>query len=242
MCLISVGFALPGEFSFALAANRDERHARPSTPARWWPDSPDILGGRDEVAGGSWLAIDRRGRIAAVTNFFEPPRSGAPRSRGELVAGFLEGGLRADAFSAQIAAAADEYGPFNLLLFDGDALHYTSNRARARVLAPGIHTLSNGAPGNAWPKVLRAEQRMAEALAGRAPEETLFELLAERDGTALPPESHRRSLFILDPVFGTRCSTVLLFTRAGTALFVERRFDASGQRSGESRVEFELGA
>jgi uncharacterized protein with NRDE domain len=243
MCLISVGFALPGEFSFVLAANRDERHARPSTPARWWPDAPHILGGRDEIAGGSWLAVDRRGRIAAVTNFFEPPRSGAPRSRGGLVAGFLEREAGADTFGTEIADAGDEYGPFNLLLFDGRLLHYTSNRTAPRALDPGIHTLSNGAPGSGWHKVLRAEQGLAEALAGdAAPEEALFDLLAERDAAALPPESHRRSLFILDPVFGTRCSTVVLLRRTGTALFVERRFDSSGQRSGESRVEFELAA
>lgn len=242
MCLICVGFALPGEFSFVLAANRDERHARPSVPAHWWPDAPDVLGGRDEVAGGSWLAVDRRGRLAAVTNFYEPARSGAPRSRGELVAGFFERAADAGAFGAEIERSADEYGPFNLLLFDGRSLHYTSNRAPARLLRPGIHTLSNGAPGSTWPKIVRAEQGLAEALASTAPEEALLELLAERDSSAAPPERHRRSLFILDPVFGTRCSTVLALRRDGTARFVERRFDPGGSPSGETRIEFTLTA
>ncbi len=241
MCLISVGFGLSDRYSLVIAANRDERHARPSEPARWWADEPDILGGRDEVAGGSWLAIDRRGRVAAVTNFFEPPRTGAPRSRGELVVDFLRGGAGAEAFSVDLDRNADEYGPFNLLLFDGQALRYASNRSHPRGFGPGIHVLSNGAPGIQWPKVRRAEQGLAEAVAGPTPEDALFDLLAERDSNAEPPDSYRRSLFILDPVFGTRCSTVLMLdSPARTALFVERRFDAAGRTSGESRIEFEL--
>ena len=37
--------------------------------------SPAMLGGRDLLAGGTWLAVDRRGRFAAVTNI----RDGQPR-------------------------------------------------------------------------------------------------------------------------------------------------------------------
>ena len=71
----------------------DEFFSRPTAPADWWPDAPDILGGRDLQAGGSWLAMSRSGRVAALTNFRDPanlkPQS---PSRGELVAGFLRSG------------------------------------------------------------------------------------------------------------------------------------------------------
>ena len=69
MCLVVVRRAAPRPLSAVLAANRDERHARPSWPAAWWSDRPSCFGGRDLVAHGSWLAVDRRGRLAAVTNF-----------------------------------------------------------------------------------------------------------------------------------------------------------------------------
>ena len=40
-----------------LIDNRDEQYARASAPADWWTDAPDVLGGRDLVAGGSWAAV-----------------------------------------------------------------------------------------------------------------------------------------------------------------------------------------
>src|SRR3954463_1278580 len=67
-----------------LAANRDEIYARPSRPPESLGDG--IAGGVDAMSGGTWLAIRRDGRFAAVTN----PRGlgpGAPglRSRGLAV-------------------------------------------------------------------------------------------------------------------------------------------------------------
>jgi hypothetical protein len=43
---------------------------------------PAVLGGRDLRAGGTWLAIDRRGRLAAVSNYRQGAREpDAARSR-----------------------------------------------------------------------------------------------------------------------------------------------------------------
>ena len=75
----------------SFAGNRDEFHARRSAPAAWWSDAPDVFGGRDLEAGGSWLGITRAGRLAVVTN---QPGLGKPDgrqpSRGELVHAFLQ--------------------------------------------------------------------------------------------------------------------------------------------------------
>lgn len=50
-----------------------------------------ILGGKDELAGGTWLACTRDGRIAFLTNVRElvQPLPGA-KSRGDLPVRFLE--------------------------------------------------------------------------------------------------------------------------------------------------------
>ena len=69
MCLIAVGWRLRTDYPVMLAANRDEFFARPSAPAGFWADHPDILAGRDLQQGGTWLGLTRSGRIAAVTNF-----------------------------------------------------------------------------------------------------------------------------------------------------------------------------
>ena len=44
--------------------------------------------------------------------------------------------------------------------------------------------------------------------------------------------------FIVNPRYGTRCSSVLLVERNGRTLLQERRFDATGEQTGSSRFEF----
>lgn len=62
---------------------------RPTKPLAWW-EGCDILGGRDEVAGGTWLACSRQGRVAFLTNVLELRPRLRPFSRGELPVKFLE--------------------------------------------------------------------------------------------------------------------------------------------------------
>ena len=66
MCLLVCFVGTDG--SIALAANRDERYDRGTSCPLVWPGRPRILAGRDELAGGTWLALNDRGVVAAVTN------------------------------------------------------------------------------------------------------------------------------------------------------------------------------
>ena len=79
MCLIGFAWLAHPRWRLVLASNRDEFHSRPTATAAWWPDAPRVYGGRDLEAGGSWLAMDRRGRLAAVTNYREPGVAPGPR-------------------------------------------------------------------------------------------------------------------------------------------------------------------
>lgn len=63
---------------------------RPTKPVSWWEDSSNILGGRDGLAGGTWLGCTRDGRLAFLTNFREPDSMPKAKSRGELPVRFLE--------------------------------------------------------------------------------------------------------------------------------------------------------
>ena len=84
------------------AANRDELHERPTAPAGWWENQEAILGGRDLQAGGTWLAVDRDGRLAAVTNFREDPQLAYPRSRGHLAEDYLASTVNARDYLAAL--------------------------------------------------------------------------------------------------------------------------------------------
>jgi len=92
MCLIVAAWRVHPRFPLVLAANRDECHRRPAAPAARWQTPAGLVGGRDLEAGGTWLAADTLGRVAAVTNVREqcPPPEHA-RSRGELPVAFLGG-------------------------------------------------------------------------------------------------------------------------------------------------------
>lgn len=238
MCIIAVAHRASARYPLIVAANRDESHARQTRRAGWWDDAP-ILAGRDDVAGGTWLGVDRGLRLAAVTNVraSQPQQAPAPRSRGLLVSRFLSERASARSF-AESLGAADEFAPFNLLLYDGSDLHYASNRARSRRLAPGVHALSNAEPGAEWPKVARAREGLAALLEHPAPIEGLFELLEERGSPSADYDERQVALFLRHPVWGTRCSTVVLVDRDGRASFVERSFDAQGTPVDEVRFEF----
>ena len=85
MCLVVLAWQQHPEFPLIIAGNRDEFHGRPTERASWWSDAPDIIGGRDLQAGGTWLAVGKTGRFATVTNFREGQTGGSGRkSRGAL--------------------------------------------------------------------------------------------------------------------------------------------------------------
>ena len=127
-------------------ANRDEFYARPSRAARYWDDSPHVFGGRDVVAGGTWLAVSTAGRFAAVTNYTDFIREEVPpASRGDLTRRFLEEGAGARDYAAGIDGA--RYQGFNLIAFDGVDLVYACNRTgETRVLDPA----SMGSATRTW--------------------------------------------------------------------------------------------
>lgn len=252
MCLVVVAWQVVPGLPLVLAGNRDEFHARPAAAADWWPESPDLLAGRDLEAGGTWLGVTREGRYGVVTNYREGSPRGGDLSRGLLLTGWLTGCETAAGFGERLQREEQRYAGFNLLYGDRRALHYHTNReAASRRLEPGIHGVSNALLDTPWPKLLRTRARLAELIGDdRVEPDALLEILADtepagEDGEADPrlDPAVRRVLsapFILTPDYGTRCSTVILLHDGGRLDFAERRFDADGTVTGETRVSFTL--
>jgi uncharacterized protein with NRDE domain len=251
MCLVLIALDSHPKFSLIVAANRDEFYDRPTAPAGFWADAPSVLAGRDLQAGGTWLGLDRAGRLAAVTNYRqgerEPP---AARSRGRLVSDFLTGDTSALKHIEQVQSEAGLYNGFNLIAGDAGGLFYYSNReGRVRSLAPGLYGLSNHLLDTPWPKVATAKSALDVLLNGGASELTgdLFALLSDRNqpadtllpSTGVGPEWERllSSAFIASDGYGTRSSTVVLVARDGNILFVERSFGPGGTPGREARFE-----
>ncbi|MCC6867261.1 MAG: NRDE family protein [Burkholderiales bacterium] len=255
MCLAVIALAAHPRYTLVLATNRDEFYARPATPAAWGTDGvfAGILAGRDQEAGGTWLGVDRRGRVAFVTNVRQGTgRDPRARSRGELAPRLLRSPLPLTAALTAIAHEGAAYNGFNLLAADATGAGWTSNRtAGVHAVTPGVHGLSNAALDTPWPKVERTKAALAHWCARGADDaEDLFTALTDRAGAAdaeLPatgvPLAWERVLaapFIVGDGYGTRCSTVLTIDRSGSARFEERSFGPGGDPIGTRREAFQV--
>lgn len=245
MCLIVLAVAVAPGRPLVVAANRDEFHRRPAASAHLWPGRRPLLAGRDLEAGGTWLGATAGGRFAAITNVRERESGAADghRSRGELVVDFLAGSQSATAAAAALDGA--RYRGFNLLLYDGAALVYCSNRGPVRPLAPGIYSIANAGLDERRFKTRRAAAGLAAAVAEEADagalQSRLLDLLADRALPPSPESSPQRTLpsaaldacFIVGEHYGTRASTALLLDEQSVQL-AERSYGPGGALRGES--------
>jgi len=248
MCLLVIGWQEHADFPLIVAGNRDEFHSRPTKEIHRWPDKPDIVGGRDLQAAGTWLAIHRNGRFAAVTNYRDAELpAGKLRSRGHLVTSFLES---SDAPLEYLNALdGHAYAGFNLLVSDGETLAWVSNRGEsARLLPPGIYGLSNELLDSPWNKVVRSKAALSELIKqNKVNASELLRLLNDRRKapvdeveTGRLPFSTAHSItapFIVLPDYGTRSSSVALCDNAGNFQVHERRFDSSGETIGDKKLQ-----
>jgi uncharacterized protein with NRDE domain len=252
MCLILVAHRAHPAYPLVVAANRDEWFRRPTAPAGFWPDAPEVFAGRDLEQHGTWLGVTRHGRFAALTNYRDPGanRLEAP-SRGALVSAFLRSRVPPVEYLAPLREDAARYNGFSLLVGAGATLCYFSNRdGEIRSLTPGIYGLSNSLLDVPWPKVQSGKTRLAAALDGCPNATALLDLLDDTElapdrelpstGVGIDWERRLSSLRILADGYGTRSSTALLIGADGEVSFVERSFDAAGSETGIVRERFRL--
>ncbi|GAB3730838.1 NRDE family protein [Nocardiopsis nanhaiensis] len=161
MCTVIVGFDPSARTPLVMAALRDEMRARPwDGPARHWPERPELLGGRDRLAGGTWLAVDTgRERVAALLNGWPwdgrmPWEGTYPASRGDLP-------LRALTRQHRDALAGEDptrFAPFHLLDADHHSATLYSWDGRCldtRSLPQGVTTIVNTGLDPADPRAAR---------------------------------------------------------------------------------------
>jgi len=253
MCLLLIAIdATPG-VPLLLLGNRDEFHARATANAQVWADDPHVVGGRDLVAGGSWMALRDDGRFAAVTNLRTGIPATAPKSRGWLVRDFVVGDEPQDIYLERLRRSAGEYGPFNLVVGDrGGVSALGSADAKVRRLDAGVHVISNGQIGVHWPKTERLQRRFVQLAASVQPSEAidesrLLDLLHDETqpvdsalpstGVGLAIERRLAPIFIRGEAYGTRAGTLVAMGSDGSLVLHERRFGAGAAATGASRWE-----
>lgn len=250
MCLCLLALDTHPEDALVLALNRDEYYARPTAPAHFWTDLPEILAGRDREGGGTWLGVARTGRLALVTNVRDPAaRVGGAASRGLIVSRLLTSPLPPEDALREIMKEAARYNPFNAIVGTARELFFASSRApRVAAIPPGVHGLSNALLDTPWPKVRRGKAAFESALASPGdPTEPIFSLMGDTSraadaelpstGVGLELERVLSPIFIETAEYGTRSTTILRFGRDGAIRFAERSRNADGTWQ---RVDFSL--
>jgi uncharacterized protein with NRDE domain len=160
VCLLIAYSRVAHGAPLVLAGNRDELFSRPAVPMARLSTAPRILGGRDLVARGTWMAVGEQGVMAALTNrpAQEPSRAPGIRSRGELPLRLVRHATAKAAVQAFVQEVDPrDYNPCWILVGDRESLFYlevwTGAELVARELPPGLHILENRPLGAPSPKV-----------------------------------------------------------------------------------------
>lgn len=254
MCLIIFSWKPETKYPLVLVSNRDEFYDRPTADVHYWDDHPHILGGRDQQARGSWLAVNQSGRIAAVTNYRKWPAAPAEISRGQLVEGFLNSSLTHKNYMLNVEKRANKYSGFNFLAGDISSLYYFSNHGESiKQLQPGIYGISNELLDSPWPKLLKARSAVskvlnrdnyadpAELLHIMQDSETAPDHLLPDTGIGIERERLLSSAFIASPDYGTRNTSILMFNRNKQLSWHEQHYGVNGchKESREYSISFD---
>ena len=252
MCLIIVSYKVHPEYPLLIAANRDESYQRPTRQAEYWQIEPSILAGQDLEKGGSWLGMNKYGRIAAVTNY----RSGAKlkvsnTSRGLLVSEYLKHKKPSRSYLDSCLANLADFDAFNLLLGDVNGLYFLNSREKTYTqLQAGFYGISNGDFDSNWPKVERAKQQIHELLKADQLDshEAILTTLTDKylpDDESLPDtgvgiewERALAPIFITTKDYGTLSSSVVSVNKNDKVRFTERSYDRLGDIQNTRQFEF----
>jgi uncharacterized protein with NRDE domain len=225
MCTLAIYFRVAPEWPVIVAANRDEFLDRPALDPTVLNDDPNVVGGKDLRAGGTWLGVNENGVLCGLLNR-RADDGGNPRarSRGLLC---LDALRRPTAEAAALFAAAEngaDYNPFNLLIASREAAFVVYNRRSAIdmvKLEPGLHMLSNQDVNDfECPKISRSYNRFAE-LGARADFRRdpvamrleLARLLADHSPELDPRTGRPNSLCLHLDNYGTRSSSLIFLGR-----------------------------
>ena len=238
MCVLAFAWRPNSRWRLVVAGNRDELHERPAEPLARWEHPSHLLAGRDLLSGGTWLGVSEEGRFAVVTNVRgQGPPDPELESRGALLVSLLTD----PAFKLDAARAA-RFNPFNVIMTEDDQAYFVANSPQflRRPLAPGVYGLSNADLDEPWPKTIRLRSGLQEWLADEQSADSLLDLLAEGREAPLQAltEPDRSPLFMRNPLYGTRCSTVVMIDSEGRGTIVERSYSGEAEMTGQIALSF----
>lgn len=231
MCTLALYRAALAGIPLLVAANRDEFYARASRDPAEFEELPGVVGGRDLVAGGSWLTLSRNGLIVGILNR-RTDRPPDPKlvSRGALCLELAATASAAEAAELLRAVPGTRHNPFNILVADAKGAYVAQNfpdGTSVRALEAGTHVLTNlDLNDPTCPRIFRSSRRfaaIAEEFDAATSREDLVARLAEVLSDHQLPTDDRRptdQLCIHTEGYGTRSSSILWLEADGTQRYL----------------------
>lgn len=234
MCTIAILVGVT-DLPVVIAANRDELYARDTRSPQ--VIAPGVVGGLDAVSGGTWLALNRNGRFAAVTNqraLAQPPLG--VRSRG-LAVSELTAASDQDAFVA--AMDPRDYASMNLVWGDTNRVSVGYLRhdgsKEVSVLPRGVNVLCNDRIGaDGFPRGVRLALALEAIIVKDRDWDAIVPGIAAALGdhtrvpieavppSHLPPELGREltATCIHSELYGTRSASLIGLERGRVAAYL----------------------
>jgi uncharacterized protein with NRDE domain len=212
MCTVILAWRVHPDVPLIVAANRDEFYNRPSAPPAAL--SPNRFGPTDLRAGGTWMALNRAGVVAALTNAVPPdlaPVDGVA-SRGEIIGRALRHRTAAAAAASVTEADPARTRPFYLLFAGPDgarAVSATQESWSLTELEPGVHVQENRPLDDPSAEKVSRSQELTRDLAQWPADELvqrLHAVLSDHD----PSRPELRRLCVHTEVYGTRSTSIVL--------------------------------
>ena len=248
MCILFFALKQHPKYPVIICANRDEFHQRPTKAMLWWL-TPKILAGKDLTAGGTWLGLTEHGRFSALTNFRQAEQfNHNKKSRGDLVIRALKQTNKN--ITTFLHNSVDDYNGYNLIYGQlNDLYYFDSVNKNSRQLPTGIHSLSNGALDDSWPKMALGQQQLSALINKSSTNldtqdhtldiEQLFHLMKNTQqakneqlpitGVSQQWEKFLSAIFIVSPEYGTRTTTIITQDINGEIFIADRSYNALGE-------------
>lgn len=250
MCLLFYQLnedAAPGSFHLVLACVRDEYWDRPTLPSGFWADNPSCIGGIDlqTGSGGTWLAMNREGKLAVLLNILMNEEDNTKMSRGALVSDYVKNKeSNIERYLNDIAKNAEHFKDFNLVLFDlklKSTYYYTNETKDSKPvkLQSGTYAFGNTEMTKPWKKVIAGKESFKDVLAQFSEvkdqeklQTALFDLMSteeryfdEEAAVEFPGKDYITAYITCrntNTRYGSRTHTVILVDGEGNCTFLEK--------------------
>jgi uncharacterized protein with NRDE domain len=152
MCILIAFHDSVPDCPIVIGANRDEFYDRPSRPPALLGSNPCVWGGSDERAGGTWLGVNQRGLLIALTNRRKQEEDPKATSRGLLCRRLLDcSDCEEVKDRIEDLTSTSQFNPCNLYFTDGEAAwlgELDGLFVKLTRCPPGVIVVGNGVPND----------------------------------------------------------------------------------------------